>query len=380
MLALQSKFWNDRIVTTLGDRRDHLYSKLSNGVRSPNLVGGYTLGFLTPGPASAYTYSAETKTGGVVFHALRWVSLFYNGSNNIAIPPLNMFTIPKDPVPGPRGKTRDMGVLLNFLGGRITGRVTYYETAVVNSSTSLGTGNVQDHINNIWAALLNTGRITQAQYTANLTQANAYSFDNASQGWEGEIVANLTPNWRLMTNLSTNKTSLTNVALSVRQYLAANRDAWIASGNATVIDQLKQTEDFVKPNLIDVDGGSLPLTPKWIGNLRTDYTFRTGRLKGMNAGLGARTRVGTFLGYTTTDPATRRTLTAGSNTILDANVGYATRVGWRGSEHRVRFQLNVNNLLDNDRLLPLKANSLGQVLNYRFQTPRQFIFRATFDY
>src|SRR4051812_43327192 len=380
MFAIQSKFWKDRIVFTLGDRRDALYSKLSNGVRDPNLVGGYTLGFLTPGPASAYKYSAQTKTDGVVFHATRWLSAFYNGSNNIAIPPLNQFTIPKDPVPGPRGKTEDMGVLVNFFDGRITGRVTYYQTAVVNASTSVGTGNVQDHINNIWSAMMSSGAISSAQYNQNIVQANAYSFDNASQGWEGEVIANLTPSWRLMTNLSTNKTSLTNVAMTVRNYIAANRDAWIASGNATVLDQLKQLEDFVKPNLIDVDGGSLPLTPKWTGNLRTDYTMRTGWLKGANAGLGARTRIGTFLGYTTSDPATRCELTAGSNTIFDANIGYATKLGWHGTDHRVKFQLNVNNLFDNQRLIALKANSLGQVLNYRFQTPRQFILRATMDY
>jgi iron complex outermembrane recepter protein len=380
MLAVQSKFWNDRVVVTLGDRHDYLYSKLSNGVRSPELVGGYTVGFLTPGPASAYKYSARTQTNGVVFHTFRWLSLFYNGSNNIAIPPLNQFTIPRSPVPGPRGKTEDMGILLNLFGGRVTSRITYYQTAVVNSSTSLGVGNVQDHINNIWSTMMTTGMISAAQYSQNVVQANAYSFDNASQGWEGEIIANLTPNWRLMTNVSTNKTSLTNVALTVRQYIAANRDAWIATGNASILDQLKQLEDYVKPNLIDVDGGSLPMTAKWTGNLRTDYTIRTGRLKGVNAGFGGRTRVGTFLGYTTTDPTTRRELTAGSNTIFDANLGYATRMPWRGADHRVKFQLNVNNVFDNQRLIALKSNALNQVLNYRFQTPRQFIVRATMDY
>ena len=380
MYALQSRFWKDRLVFTAGDRHDFLYSKLSNGVRDPNLVGGYTIGFLEPGAASAYHYSARTWTDGVVLHATKWTSLFMNESNNIAIPPLNQFTIPKNPVAGPRGKTRDLGLLLNLFDSRITGRITYYQTAVVNSSTSVSAGNVQDHINNIWAAMLAAGKINQAQYSDNLVQANAYSFDNASQGWEGEIIANLTSNWRLMTNVSTNKTSLTNVALSVRDYIAANRAAWVASGNAAVTDQLKQLDDYVTPNFVNADGGSLPLTPKWTGNLRTDYTFRSGRLKGFNAGVGARTRVGTFLGYTSTDPATRRELTAGSNTLVDANIGYSSRFGWRGSEHKLRIQLNVNNVFDNERLIALTANSASQVLNYRFQTPRQWILRATMNY
>lgn len=380
MFATQSKFWRERVVLTLGDRRDYLYSKLSNAVRDPNLQGGYTLGFLTPGPASAYRYNAETRTAGMVFHVTKWASLYANKSNNIALPALNQFTIPKSPVPSPHGKTQDVGGLLSLFAGRITARITYYETAVVNNSTSLGTGNVQDHINAIWGTLFTAGKITQAQYNDNLTQANAYSFDNASQGWEGEVIANLTPTWRLLFNVSTNQTSLTNVALAVRNYIAANRATWTGSGEAAAIDRLKQLDDYVTPNLINVDGGQLPLTPKWIANMRTDYSFRTGALKGFNFGAGARTRADTFLGYTTDIPATRRALTAGSNTIVDSNVGYSTKLGWRGKEHKLKLQVNVNNLFDNERLIAQTANAANQVLNYRFQTPRQLLLRATIDY
>ena len=74
-----------------------------------------------------------------------------------------------------------------------------------------------------WGTLFAAGKITQAQYNDNLTQANAYNFDNSSQGWEGEVIANLTPSWRLLFNVSTNKTSLTNVATTIRSYIAANR-------------------------------------------------------------------------------------------------------------------------------------------------------------
>jgi outer membrane receptor for ferric coprogen and ferric-rhodotorulic acid len=147
-----------------------------------------------------------------------------------------------------------------------------------------------------------------------------------------------------------------------------------------IADQLQLLNEWIRVNLVDRDGGKLPLTPDWTANFRTNYGFRSGMLKGFDAGLGARTRVGTFLGYTTTDPATRREITAGSHTLVDANIGYGTRFEWRGKKRAVKVQLNVNNLFNNDRLIPQTANPAGQVVNYRFQTPRQWILRTTFDY
>jgi iron complex outermembrane recepter protein len=382
MVATQSKFWKDRIVLTLGERRDYLDSSLSTSVRDTNLAGGYTVGFFITGPANKYTYEASTRTGGVVFHLTRWAALYTNQSDNIALPSLNQFTLPDTPVPSPKGETRDVGLLLRLFENRLTTRITYYETAVVDNSTSLGTGNVQNRINAIWSAMLADGRITQQAHDRNIVRANAYNFDNTSQGWEGEVIANLTPAWRLMLNVSTNKTSLTSNGLAVRNYVAAHQATWaaVAPTNDVIADQLQLLNEWIRVNLVDRDGGKLPLTPDWTANFRTNYGFRSGMLKGFDAGLGARTRVGTFLGYTTTDPATRREITAGSHTLVDANIGYGTRFEWRGKKRAVKVQLNVNNLFNNDRLIPQTANPAGQVVNYRFQTPRQWILRTTFDY
>jgi iron complex outermembrane recepter protein len=382
MIATQSKFWQDRIVLTLGERRDYLTSNLSGSVRDSNLAGGYTIGFFMTGPATEYKYEAATHTAGGVFHVTRWAAVYLNQANNIALPSLNQFTLPNSPVPSPQGETRDVGVILNLFGSRLTTRITYYETAVVDNSTSLGTGNVQDRINNIWAYMLADGKIAGPQYDLNIVRANAYNYDNTSQGWEGEVVANLTPAWRLMMNVSTNKTSLTSNGIAVRNYVTANHAEWAAAavGNDLIADQLLLLDDWITVNLTDRDGGKLLLTPDWSGNLRTNYSFRSGTLKGVDAGFGVRTRLGTFLGYTTTDPATRREITAGSDTLFDANIGYNTRFGWRGKKHNARVQLNVNNLFDNDRLIAQTSNPAGQVVNYRFQTPRQWILRATLDY
>jgi hypothetical protein len=382
MIATQSKFWNDRIVLTLGERRDYLEQVLSSSVRGTALGGGYTTGFLVTGPANRYDYEASTRTTGLVFHATKNVSIYVNESNNVALPSLNQFTLPKDPVPSPQGKTQDVGLLLNLLDNRLTARVTYYETAVVDNSTSLGTGNVQDRINNISGYLLADGKITQTEYDNNIVRANAYNFDNTSQGWEAEIVANLTPEWRLMLNASTNKTGITSVGTAVRNYIAERHGVWAAAAatNEDLAEQLQLLDDWVQVNLIDRDGGKTPLTPDWTINLRTNYSFRSGMLKGFDAGLGARSRIGTFLGYTTTDPATRREITDGTRTIYDANIGYSTRFSWRGKKHGVKIQLNINNLLDNDDLIPQTANPQGGVVNYRFQTPRQWMLRTTFDF
>jgi outer membrane receptor for ferric coprogen and ferric-rhodotorulic acid len=312
----------------------------------------------------------------------KWAALYANKSNNIALPSLNQFTLPDTPVPSPQGETEDVGLLLNLFSNRLTTRITYYQTAVVDNSTSLGTGNVQDRINAIWAAMLGDGSITRAQHDSNVVRANAYNFDNTSQGWEGEVIANLTPGWRLMFNLSTNKTSLTSNGTAVRDHVALHHATWEAAArtNDVIRDQLQLLDDWIRVNLTDRDGGKLPLTPDWTANFRTNYSFRSGPLKGFDAGAGVRTRIDTFLGYTTTDPATRREITAGSSTLVDANLGYTFRPEWRGKKRAVRLQLNVNNLLNNERLIAQTANPAGGVVNYRFQTPRQWILRATFDY
>jgi outer membrane receptor protein involved in Fe transport len=381
MIATQSKFWNDRLVLTLGRRGDYLNQMLSTSVRDPNPVGGYTVGFLTAGPADKYEYSASTRTIGGVFHVTNWIAVYANRSDNIALPSLNQFTLPADPVPSPKGKTEDFGVMFNLLGGRITSRITYYQTAVVDNSRSLGTGNVQDRINNIWSEMLADGKLTQQQYDSNIVRANAYNFDNTSEGWEGEIVANVTPAWRLMMNVSTNKTQTTNVGTAVLDYVSTHQTTWAgaAGDNADVAETLQLLNDWVAVNLVPQEGGEVPLTADWTANLRTNYSFRNGWLKGFDAGLGARTRIGTFLGYYG-NQAERRRITADPHTLIDANISYTTRIGWRGEKHKVKVQLNVNNLFDNDNLIPLFANPDGDIIRYRFETPRELILRVTFDY
>jgi outer membrane receptor for ferric coprogen and ferric-rhodotorulic acid len=235
-------------------------------------------------------------------------------------------------------------------------------------------------VNNIWNRLATLGLITTARRDTEQVSANAYNYDNASQGWEGEVIANVTPNWRLMANLATNKTSWTNVGTAMRDYIESHRSEWVASRDATVLDQLLQTDNFVGPRFALVEGTLLQISPKWSGNLRTNYGFREGFLKGVSAGAGARWRNGMLLGYTSTDPATRQPIRSGSTTLVDANVGYRSRVKLFNRNIGWSLQLNANNLLNNERIIPQTAAPDGSILNYRFQTPREWFVTSTFTF
>ncbi len=380
MLATQSRFWNDRLVFTVGMRHDYLYSKLSTGVRSVERVGGYTQGFWEIGKANTNKVEGSTRSQGVVFHVNHWVSLMANRSDNFALPALNQKTLPNNPVPQPRGETEDYGVQFRLLQNRLTARIVYYQTAVKDNSTSVGTGNVQDHVNNIWNRMATLGLITTAQRDQEIVSSNAYNYDNTAQGVEGELVANITPQWRLTANLATAKTSWTSVGTAIRDYVAAHRDEWVAAGDTTIADQLLQTENFIGPRFILVEGTLLQISPKWSGNFRTNYSFTEGRLKGFSIGGGTRWRKGTVLGYTSTDPASREPVRAGSMTVADANVGYRRRVSVFHRNISWSLQLNVNNALNNERIIPQTAAADGSTLNYRFQTPREWLLTSTFSF
>lgn len=380
MAATQSRFLDDRVVFTTGARRDYLYSKLSNAARSPERVGGYTQGFLQPGPASAYHVEGRTLTKGVVVHATPWVSLLANFSNNFALPAFNQRTLPANPVPQPRGRTEDIGAQFNLFRNRLSARVLYYQTRIQDNSASVGTGNIQDRVNAIWNRLATLGIISAQRREQEAVLCNAYNYDNASQGWEGEVVANLTPTWRLMANLATNRTSWTNVATAVRAYVDQNRDFWSSSRDATVQEQLLQLDNYIGPRYAVMEGTLLQISPRWSGNLRTNYTVREGWLKGVSAGAGVRWRNGMMLGYTSTDPATRQPIRSGSHTLADLNVGYRSRATFFSRNIGWSVQVNANNVLNNDDLIPQTAAPDGSLLNYRFQTPREWYLTTTFNF
>jgi outer membrane receptor protein involved in Fe transport len=83
------------------------------------------------------------------------------------------------------------------------------------------------------------------------------------------------------------------------------------------------------------------------------------------------------LGYTSTNPATRRALKGDELLLVDANLNYRMNRALFGRRFDVDFQLNVNNAFNEDDIIPPRLFDNGQIRTYRFQAPREIFFATT---
>ena len=83
------------------------------------------------------------------------------------------------------------------------------------------------------------------------------------------------------------------------------------------------------------------------------------------------------MGYTSADPATRQPLKGIDTFLVDLNVSYRFNTKFLGRRHDISLQLNVNNLLDEDEIVPTRLFENGQIRTYKFQNPRDIFLTTT---
>jgi hypothetical protein len=356
-----------------------------------------------------------TRTHGVVAHPLRWLALFYNHSTSFSLPPNNTKLFPTT-FAGPGnvagtsalGVTDDYGVKFPLWKDRIFGTITYYQTSARNQTMSGGLTLFKQQIPLIWgtlddAGILAANRLTLDQVNAAPSTAQARTFDKDSQGWEFELTANPTPNWRILVNYSTNRTIGSNNAREIVDYFAANQGFWTEGargrlvvggqpgqlaataidprdGVTTIAESLQSQLDTLYAQFIAPDGARTIGTPISTANVRTNYSFREGIAKGFGLGVGARWRGQRVLAYTTSDPATRRPVGSPARLDVDADLSYRTRLALFGRKTNVSFRLNWTNLLNNRDLIFLEAYPEGIFRTFAVPAPRAWFCTTTFEF
>jgi outer membrane receptor protein involved in Fe transport len=224
--------------------------------------------------------------------------------------------------------------------------------------------------------------------------------DKVSRGYEAELVANPTRNWRLALNAAKAEATESNIGRVWLEFVKARLPYWSQHGNvqgpgaatntvASRVLGIAQTLNLMR----QADGQSVEQGRDWRANLVTRYSFdEAGRFKGFFAGGGYRWRSKSVIGYRAiavpnefsfpgvpaeiTVPALDAPVFGDALHEVEGFVGYSRRVG-RGT---LRVQLNVRNLFDDDEPIAQRANTSGDVTILTLPQPRTFVLTTTFAF
>jgi iron complex outermembrane recepter protein len=435
--VVQSSFFKNRLITTLGYREDDAEIVSFGHAFHPTLK----MAVIDKDPAKAVTNNtrAIARSQGVVWHVLKNLSLLANTSTSIALPDFRRRVLPLSKVADPaKGKGEDIGISVSLFDRRLTAKAVYFTTSERGSSTA-GQAVFADTnrriIDAFSTALVGAGRpLTTAEFatrSAGLTpDISGVLFDMESKGYEFSLTANPTPNWRVTLNYGYTDRLRTNSfnrdvipwygfkreGSTVKQGVTQNANgtftldpsAYESSGTVakwigfsqlaptanvstlTTLNGLTVAQEIF--NLVETMNTEIRENEQRWGlrphraNMFTAYDFTTGRLKGFTIGGGYRWRSPNIIGDTSGGPEREgRAITA-----ADLLLRYKRRLSEGRFRGTLSFQVNVMNLFDEGGIIPTHVSSTtnfqvpgGRGIGYsRFAlvAPRSIRFTTSYEF
>jgi hypothetical protein len=436
---VQSFFFGGKLVTTFGYRKDKV-ENIQLGYYNDPIRGDVV--DRDPAKGIVNDMEGQTRTAGLVYHVFDWLSVIANKSSNVGIPPLARTVFPDGKLaPLSKGKGEDYGIGLDLLDGRLNARFVYFKGSekgrvtapvaaqlrdknirVMDAFATVLVGNGLPFSESQWAPI-------RALYTP---PVSSISSDFDAEGYEARVTANLTRNWRLVANYSYTDSGRTNLAQEAIDFfgLKAVDAVLLAQG----VSQNAAGEFVVDPNAFRSEGA----VAKWIelsrmhpgaslGNLTTSnsitiaqeifdlvdllnenredqqkrwgvrphkislftaYDFRSGRLEGFTVGGGWRWRSANVIGSNSRG----QEIFGKVITAADLMLAYTRKV--KRLPGRVRFQVNVTNLLDRTDIIPARLATSESApdgfnlpggrglayVRYDLVEPRSFRFTTTYSF
>ncbi|HRE83250.1 MAG TPA: TonB-dependent receptor [Opitutaceae bacterium] len=371
--------------------------------------------------------SVDTFTMGSVFHLTRHVSVFANYAESFQ-PPSIQLKLDGTIFQPSTAKGRDYGVRFTALDGDLVVNVIRYEGEGKGRSVS------SSPFSTNFLAIINANKL--GDLVSNLNSRGLLPLplgyvDSASvetEGWELELTANLTKNWRLMfngalpraTESDANQESLAfwNEKKETLRLIVQDAGGSFVGDVATFtgvpppgqsVTEGQNAVNAWNDNVVQfaslVNNQKLDRLTEATANLYTDYQFARGPLKGLRVGGGINYRGKQVIGnrggdtirdpsnpngaiddpkvgpfdYVYTDPYTVGTVTLNYNFRLKR-------------KYNIVLNLKVDNLFDYDQ--PLYYNSVLRPMNgdltnparvatparYSWVTPRSYVFTTTFKF
>jgi outer membrane receptor protein involved in Fe transport len=426
MFALQSSWWRNRVVTTLGFRRDALTQERTTTVRDTTGIWAGTAGvqvFNASSPTQEFEFTGRTTTAGVVVHPVAWFSVFGNISKNLGLPTFTQRIGPDGGVPPPpKGEGFDTGFMVSLRQDRIVARVSYFETTAKDQSASMGVdGAFMTNYNNIIGILEDPNgdgnRADQLYTAAQLSKypalrpralANADVLDNENRGFEARVTANVGASLRFIVNYSYSFQERSNAYKhtypqfqQLDQFIAdiqaANRNVDIANARGTQGETLAA---LVARNWEDLEGRKLDFgnavgNRAHKANFFANYTFKRGRLNGWSVGLGGRYLGPNHAGRIYSAPGVPPQISGGNVGVgingpevygndslqFDTMLRYQTRFSLRGRNVRASFQLNSRNVLNEHDISIRRYKTDGLTLDrFALTDPREIVLSTTLQF
>lgn len=377
--------------------------------------------------------TVDTYSVGGVYHLTRWVNVFANYAETWA-PPAGELRINGERFIPVVSDGWDAGLRFSLLGDKLSFTATRYEASQDNLGKGTGTnGGLANALGNLFNSIANTnvfGDLSSSGVNARgMLNVPGNYFDVASresEGYEFELTANVTPQWRISANYAIQNAVEVDAYADTRAYIAQNDGLFqsiLADAGASVVNGIASVNPGVttvqSPDVVGAVSSynqmheiarNLTAAEQKVarlveatGNLFTDYTFREGALKNLRLGLGVNYRGKEIIGYRGGDTIRTGPTTAIDDPDVDATtpvyrdpytlwtgvIGYSFDLNKR---IRVKLDLRVSNLLNEDMLLYYSTAQRppgGDITNparvatpfqFSFIVPRNYTLTATFSF
>jgi len=347
---------------------------------------------MPPEPRSVNTGAARNE--GVVIKALPWLSLTANHATNFN-PTAGGADITGEVQGAAQGETKDFGIRLKFMDGKVNFSALHYQTDAIGLMTGGGgRSSPYANIDTMYDILVANGVLTDNPFDL-AHAANNVVFNQKSSGYEFTVFARPLTGLSIRMNVAKTRNIASDVGSEVVDYyqnvarpLLSNPAYANMTNGGNTVATLLTTADSNLQQMLNYSGRINPPSSEWTANLNVSYSFdRASAFNGFTVGGGVRWRGKPLMGYWTNADGSldlSRAFYATDNYNFDFFARYrrklTNKITWS-----VQFNIrNVANDLGYNGVRAINATTAPDspiiITRYALKDPRLFILSNTFSF